>query len=199
MFREQPTSELAQSARAGLRSAISPNERYQQLFHPFTSYVIVPLFALANAGIAINGAFLAHAYGSPITLGIIVAYLVGKPIGISGAAGLVTRLSRGRIRPPVGWGVGDRRRRDRRDRFHRFAPDRHARLPRSELAEAKLGVLTTLIGAPLVSWIVLRATKKLPRERRLRAIVGQLGADRRPGGPRRPRARPHPRSRRCGR
>ena len=50
VFREQPTSEYAQSARAGLRSAISPNERYQQLLHPFTSYAIVPLFALANAG-----------------------------------------------------------------------------------------------------------------------------------------------------
>ena len=72
VFREQPTSELAQSARAGLRSAISPNERWQQMFHPFTSYVVVPLFALANAGFVINGPFLAHAYGSPVTLGIII-------------------------------------------------------------------------------------------------------------------------------
>ena len=50
-FREQPTPELAQSARAGLATALSPNERLQQLYHPWTSYVIVPLFALANAGI----------------------------------------------------------------------------------------------------------------------------------------------------
>lgn len=173
VFREQPTPELAQSARAGLRSAISPNERYQQLYHPFTSYVIVPLFALANAGIVINGSFLSHAYGSPITLGILVAYLVGKPIGISGAAGLVTRLSGGRIRPPVGWGsviggaaiagIG----------FTVSILIATLAFHGQELAEAKLGVLTTLIGAPIVSSIVLRATKKLPRERRLRAIVGQ--------------------------
>ncbi len=173
VFREQPTPELAQSARAGLRSAISPNERYQQLYHPFTSYVIVPLFALANAGIVISGSFLSHAYGSAITLGIIVAYLVGKPIGISGAAGLVTRLSGGRIRPPVGWGsviggaaiagIG----------FTVSILIATLAFHGQELAEAKLGVLTTLIGAPLVSSIVLRATKKLPRERRLRAIVGQ--------------------------
>ncbi len=172
VFREQPTPELAQSARAGLRSAISPNERYQQLFHPFSAYVIVPLFALANAGIAINGAFLSHAYGSPITLGIIVAYLVGKPIGISGAAGLVTRLTAGRIRPPVGWGsvigggaiagIG----------FTVSILIATLAFHGSELAEAKLGVLTTVVGAPIVSWIVLRATKKLPRERQLRAIVG---------------------------
>ena len=82
-FREQPTPELARSARAGLQSAISPNERLQQLYHPWTSYVIVPLFALANAGIAINGGFLAHAYTSPVTLGILFGYVAGKPVGVA--------------------------------------------------------------------------------------------------------------------
>ncbi|MGH3266421.1 MAG: Na+/H+ antiporter NhaA, partial [Trebonia sp.] len=53
VFREQPSSELQRSARLGLRSAISPNERWQRLFHPFTSWAVVPLFALANAGFAI--------------------------------------------------------------------------------------------------------------------------------------------------
>ena len=172
VFREQPTPELAQSARAGLRSAISPNERYQQLFHPFSAYVVVPLFALANAGIVITGPFLSHAYGTPITLGIIVAYLIGKPIGISGASALVTRLSGGRIRPPVGWGsvigggaiagIG----------FTVSILIATLAFNGPELAEAKLGILTTLIGAPVVSWIVLRATKKLPRERALRALIG---------------------------
>ena len=57
-FREQPTPELARSARAGLQSAVSPNARLQHLYHPWTSYVIVPLFAVANAGIAVNGDFL---------------------------------------------------------------------------------------------------------------------------------------------
>src|SRR5262245_1208305 len=59
LFREQPTPELARSAQTGLAAAISPNERLQQLFHPWTSYVIVPIFALANAGIVISGDFLA--------------------------------------------------------------------------------------------------------------------------------------------
>ena len=83
-FREQPTPELARSAREGLESAVSPNERLQHRFHPWTSYVIVPLFALANAGIAIDGGFVSQALGSPITLGIIVAYMAGKPVGITG-------------------------------------------------------------------------------------------------------------------
>src|SRR5205085_9427917 len=49
LFREQPTSELARSVREGLRTSLSPNERLQQIYHPISSYVIVPLFALANA------------------------------------------------------------------------------------------------------------------------------------------------------
>ena len=81
-FREQPTSELAREARLGLAFSISPNERLQQLFHPWTSFVIVPLFALANAGIAIDADFLRRAATSPITIGIVVGYVVGKPVGI---------------------------------------------------------------------------------------------------------------------
>ena len=172
VFREQPTSEYASTARAGLRSAISPNERYQQLYHPLTSYLIVPLFALANAGIVLNATFLGHAYGSPITLGIIAAYLVGKPLGISGATAIVGRLTRGRIVAPVGWGsvlggaaiagIG----------FTVSLLIATLAFHGPQLAEAKLGILTTLIGAPLVSAVVLRATRRLPRGMRLRAIVG---------------------------
>ena len=103
LFREQPTPELARSAQAGVATAISPNERLQLRFHPWTSYVIVPLFALANAGIAINAGFLGRAFTSPITLGILIGYVVGKPLGVVGGSWLVTKLSRGRLRPPVGW------------------------------------------------------------------------------------------------
>src|SRR6476469_4555597 len=96
-FREQPTAALARSATAELRAATSNNERLQQLFHPWTSYAIVPLFALANAGIPIDGHFLVQGLGSPITLGIFVGYVVGKPVGIAGSAWLVTWLSGGRL------------------------------------------------------------------------------------------------------
>ena len=70
LFREQPTADLARAAREGLISTLSPNARLQRVYHPWTSYVIVPLFALANAGIALNGGFLAHAYTAPVTMGI---------------------------------------------------------------------------------------------------------------------------------
>ena len=84
-FREQPTPELAYSARSSLTSAISANERLQYRLHPWTSNVIVPLFALANAGIKVDGKLLDDAVGSPITLGILFGYVIGKPVGIMSA------------------------------------------------------------------------------------------------------------------
>ena len=172
LFREQPTPELARSARAGLRSAISPNERLQQLYHPWTSYVIVPLFALANAGIAINGGFLSHAYASPITLGILIGYVVGKPVGIAGTAWLVTRLSRGRLRPPVGWaavagagavaGIG----------FTISLLIATLAFHGVQLEEAKLGVLSAALVASLLTWLVFRAAALLPRRLRIRGLLG---------------------------
>ena len=102
-FREQPTPELARSAGAGVRAAISPNDRLQQLFHPWTSYVIVPLFALANAGIAIDGAFLERA----VSLTDHARDPVRLPRRQAGRASSAPRGSYARLsaalRPPVGW------------------------------------------------------------------------------------------------
>ncbi|HEY0717458.1 MAG TPA: Na+/H+ antiporter NhaA, partial [Streptosporangiaceae bacterium] len=102
-FREQPSPELARSARAGLTAALSPNARLQSFYHPWTSFLIVPLFALANAGVVLNGSFLARAYTAPITLGVLIGYVAGKPLAVMGSSWLVTRLSHGKIVPPIGW------------------------------------------------------------------------------------------------
>ena len=102
LFREQPTPELARSARLGLPAAISPNERLQQLYHPWTSYVIVPLFALANAGIAISGDFLRTPTPRRSRSGSWSATWSASPSGSSAAAAR-HGLTRGRLRPPVGW------------------------------------------------------------------------------------------------
>ena len=87
-FREQPTPELARSAQRSVASAISANERLQHRLHPWTGFVIVPLFALANAGIHVDGDLLGDAVTSPITLGILLGYVVGKPLGIISATWL---------------------------------------------------------------------------------------------------------------
>src|SRR6266516_1969438 len=171
-FREQPTPELARSASAGLTAAISPNDRLQQLYHPWTSYLIVPLFALANAGIIINGSFLARAYTSPVTLGILLGYVVGKPAGTVGAAWLLTRLSRGAIRPPVGWaavtgagtvaGIG----------FIVSLLIASLAFSGNQLAEAKVGILSAALCASALSWAVFRLTALLPKRLRARALLG---------------------------
>jgi Na+/H+ antiporter NhaA len=175
-FREQPTGELARTAQAGLARAISPNERLQQLFHPWTSYAFVPLFALANTGISVNGSFLSRAFHSPVTLGIVVAYVVGKPIGIVGSSLVATRASGGRVRPPVGWaavagagtiaGIG----------FTVALLIATLAFHGAQLEEAKLGVLTAAVCASGLTWLLFRATALLPRGLRIRALLGTAEA-----------------------
>jgi Na+/H+ antiporter NhaA len=172
LFREQPTPELAREASGGVRLAISPNERLQQLYHPWSSYLIVPLFALANAGIVINTGLLSRAFTSPVTLGILIAYVVGKPVGTTGAAWLVTKLSRGRIRPPVGWagvvgagtiaGIG----------FTVALLIASLAFHGPLLAEAKLGILSAAFCASAITWTVFRATRLLPKRLKIRALLG---------------------------
>src|SRR6476660_2660591 len=171
-FREQPTADLARVAGVEIRSATSPNERLQQLFHPWTSYLIVPLFALANAGIALDGAFLAQAFSSPITLGILFGYVVGKPVGIVGCSWLAARLSRGRLQPPVGWaavagggtiaGIG----------FTVSLLAATLAFDGRRLDEAKVGILSAALAAALITWLLFRATALLPRRLRIRALLG---------------------------
>jgi Na+/H+ antiporter NhaA len=172
LFREQPTAELAQSARDVVRVAISPNDRLAQLYHPWTSYLIVPLFALANAGIVLDGRFLAQAYTSPVTLGILVGYLAGKPLGTAGSAWLLAKLSHGRVRPSVGWGsvigagtvagIG----------FTVSLLIASRALHGATLAEAKLGILSAALGATLLTWITFQVINRLPTRNRLRALLG---------------------------
>jgi Na+/H+ antiporter NhaA len=171
-FREQPTPELARTATAGLAYTLSPNERLQSFYHPWTSYVIVPLFALANAGIALNGSFLAHAYTTPITLGVLIGYVVGKPVAVIGTSNAITWLSKGRIRPPVGWaavagsgtiaGIG----------FTVALLIAARAFHGEELNEAKLGALSAAALASLLTWTVYRLTSLLPSARRARALLG---------------------------
>ncbi len=81
-FREEPGPVSARDASRTLTSAVSPNERLQHLIHPWTSFVIVPLFALANAGVSLDATVLNDALRSRITIGIVAGLVVGKFVGV---------------------------------------------------------------------------------------------------------------------
>jgi Na+/H+ antiporter NhaA len=176
LFREQPTAELAAQARGIVGTAISPNDRLQLLFHPAASYVIVPLFALANTDVRISGGFLAHAYASPVALGIIVGYLVGKPAGVIGITYLSTRLSKGRLTPSAGWGAVAGTGAAAAIGFTVSMLISSLAFTGTTLAYAKLGILTGAIAAAVLTWAVFRVIQALPPRRRIVALYGRQEA-----------------------
>ena len=64
------------------RGSVSVVEWLQHVLHPWTSYVIVPVFALANSGIEVSNDAVRDAATSPITWGVFAGLLAGKPIGV---------------------------------------------------------------------------------------------------------------------
>ncbi|EHN09103.1 Na+/H+ antiporter NhaA type [Patulibacter medicamentivorans] len=171
-FREQPTPELAYSARASMTAAISANERLQYLLHPWTSRVIVPLFALANAGVHLDGDLLSAASTSSITIGLVVAFVVAKPLGVLAATWVATRPAFGGTRPTLTWpalavtassaGVG----------FTVSLLVASLAFDGALLEQAKVGVLLTALLSPLVAWLAVRAMRRLPAEVRARQLEG---------------------------
>lgn len=79
----------------------SPMARLERAWHPITSFVVMPLFALANAGIQISG--LNSPFITPITLGIVLGLMLGKPIGITGATWLAHRLGWAKKPNAISW------------------------------------------------------------------------------------------------
>lgn len=175
-FREQPTAELARQARLSVETAISPNDRLQQLLHPWTSYLIVPVFALANIGIQLTPHFLGSAFTSSVTLGVLVGYVVGKPIGIAGTAWLLTALTRGRYRPPVGWGsvagtgavagIG----------FTVALLIADLAFTGERLEQAKVGIVAAAMLASALGWLTFRVIDLLPKPARAVALLGRSEA-----------------------
>ncbi|HET7310455.1 MAG TPA: Na+/H+ antiporter NhaA [Mycobacteriales bacterium] len=176
LFREQPTPELARRASAGVEAAISPNERLSQLWHPWTSFVIVPVFALANAGIPISAHFLSVAFTSPVTLGILIGYVVGKPVGITVTSMLVSTLSRGRLRAPVGWGSVGGAGSAAGVGFTVSLLIASLAFDPKHLAQAKAGVLAAAVAATALSFVVFRAIDLLPARLKAQALLGTSAA-----------------------
>ncbi|MEM7095121.1 MAG: Na+/H+ antiporter NhaA [Actinomycetota bacterium] len=75
-----------------IRESVSVAERLESSIHPITSFVVIPVFALANAGVRINGDILSAAFRSPVMWGIVVGLVVGKTVGITAFSWVALRL-----------------------------------------------------------------------------------------------------------
>ena len=82
--------------------ADSPLHRLEHILHPWVAFLIMPVFALANAGIVINAELLG-ALATPLALGIILGLVIGKPLGIFAATWLGEKLGLGSLPTGVRW------------------------------------------------------------------------------------------------
>ena len=98
-FRQSPNSEYARAATRSLRESISINERLQTGFGSYVSFFVLPLFALANAGVRLDRDTMAAAVHSPLTWGVVAGLLIGKFVGITGATALVRAIGIGVLAP----------------------------------------------------------------------------------------------------
>ena len=163
-FRQRPTAQLAAQAARGITLSLSPNERAQHTLHPWSSFVVVPLFALANAGLDISGQLVDRAMGSTLVLGIILGLVVGKTLGIPLGAWLATRPRLGGHALSVGWpsliaaasvaGIG----------FTMSLLIADLSYVAPLLDEAKLGILAASVIAATLSIALFHVVGRLPRE-----------------------------------
>ena len=143
----------------------APLQRLEHALHPWVVFAIVPLFALANAGVRVEGN-LASVIDSPVTLGVLVGLVLGKQIGVLLGAWLATRLGWSELPDGVGWrqiygvgwlaGIGFT--------MSLFVADLAFAGPGEvlTLAEAKVGVLAASVIAGTGGWLVLRRVTSSP-------------------------------------
>jgi protein-disulfide isomerase len=171
-FRQSPLPDVGYEAKQSLQKAVSLNERLQTAMHPWTSFVIVPIFALANAGVDLRDGVLGDALTSPVTWGVVLGLVVGKLAGIGAGALGAVRLGLGRLPQGVGSGqvvggaalsgIG----------FTVSLLIATLAFSGERLEEAKVGILAAAVCATLLTWVVFRVTAMLPRRRKLAALLG---------------------------
>jgi len=90
--------------RLGQRELLPPMVRVQMALHPWVAFGIMPLFALANAGVSVSGVDLSASDPQWVMAGVALALVLGKPLGIVGVSWLAVRLGWCRLPPGVSWG-----------------------------------------------------------------------------------------------
>lgn len=161
-FRQSPNSEYARAATRSLRDSISINERLVTGFGPYVSFGVLPLFALANAGVRLDADTVLAAIRSPLTWGVVAGLVLGKLIGITAATWIVQRTGLGRLSPGLTLrriaggaalsGIGFT--------ISLFIIDLAITNPRAADL-ARVGVLAASVIAFTLGWAVFRLTDKL--------------------------------------
>ena len=155
--RQLDPDELAQ-LRFLLKESVSVVERLQSALHPVSAYVVLPVFALANAGVELGA--IGKVFTEPVGLGIMLGLVVGKPR--RHLPGVVRRrtLRAGAAARRHLLADGPRPRRGRRHRLHRLDLHRRAVLPRLRTLteEAKIAILLASLFAAIVGVVVLLAS-----------------------------------------
>ncbi|WP_155807396.1 Na+/H+ antiporter NhaA [Brevibacterium sp. VCM10] len=100
-FRRSPDAARGKAAVEGILSSVSINDRFQLNLARAVTFIVVPLFALSNAGVEITGESLGHAFASTLMWGVVVSLVVGKFIGVFGAAYLGKLLKIGEMPPAL--------------------------------------------------------------------------------------------------
>ncbi|MGN9788313.1 Na+/H+ antiporter NhaA [Nonomuraea sp. ZG12] len=156
-FTSSPSPRAAAQATRLVRMAVSVNERLQMRLHPWTAFVIVPVFALANAGIRLDAETLRNAATSPIAIGVALGLLVGKLIGITIGTWLPLRLNWGVLPGNLVWGqlLGGAAVSGIGFTVALFIVDLAFEDPRLH-SEAKIGILAGSLLAALLGWIVFK-------------------------------------------
>jgi Na+/H+ antiporter NhaA len=179
-FRQSPNTEYARAAANSLRESISINERLQSSYAPYCAYVILPLFALANAGVTLSGETLAAAMRSPVTWGVVVGLVLGKLLGVFGAATVMRLLRVGEFGPGLTFdrlagggalcGIGFT--------IALFIIDLAISDPRAQ-NEARVGVLMASLVAFLLATVIFRISDaRRPTEEAGRTLLRPVDPDR---------------------
>jgi NhaA family Na+:H+ antiporter len=167
---------MTREAPPGLGNAVPPIQRLQQVLHPWSSYLVVPLFALANAGVALDGPALARAVGSPITLGILTGLVVGNLVGIVGASLLAVRAGLGTL-PRLATGqqlAGTAALAGVGFTVALFVTDL-AVTDRAAQDQAKVGILVASAAAAALGWLLLYLPLGVPGRRSRASIDPSAG------------------------
>lgn len=100
---EHEQVEIISAVRRSATKAVPPLQRFEHMLHPFVSFVIMPVFALANAGVSFVDMDMSSVFSGGVAWGVMLGLLFGKPIGVIFSVWLLTKLGAGKMSETMTW------------------------------------------------------------------------------------------------